>query len=110
MSEYVLLKVDAHLDDDHKEETDHPQHDDAQEDAQLLRGIEPEQDEDDNGIGNTSAHPQPDLRPSHKIIGPRNGQYSVKTTGPTVGLEERVFFLREIFIGDFCAWWRFCYS
>ena len=90
MRKYILFKVDPHLDDDHKEETDHPQHDDAQEDAQLLSGIKPEEDEDDDGIGNTGAHPQADLSTSDQLICSRNGQDSVEPTGPTVCLEKCV--------------------
>ena len=86
----VLLKVDAHLNDDHKEETDHPQHDDAQEDAQPLCGIEPEQGENDHGIGNTGADPEPDLGTADKLICPRNRQDSIETSGPAVCLQESV--------------------
>ena len=88
--EYLLLKVDAHLNDDHKEETDHPQHDDAQEDTQPLCGVEPEKDEDDDSVGNTGADPESDLSTAHELISPGNRQDSVETTGPTVCLEEGV--------------------
>ena len=88
--EHLLLKVDAHLDDHHKEETDHSQHHDAQEDTQPLCGVKPEEGEDDHSIGNTGANPEPDLSTTHELICPGNRQDSIETTGPTVCLEEGV--------------------
>ena len=90
MKKYVPFEVDAHLNDDNKEEADHAQHDDAQEDAKPLCGIEPEQDKDDHGIGNTGADPEPNLSTANELICPRNSQDSVKTSGPAVCLKEGV--------------------
>ena len=87
---YIPLKVDAHLYDDDKEEADHAQHDDAQEDAQPLSGIKPEEGEDDNSVGNAGADPQPNFGTSDELICPRNSQDSVETSGPAVCLEKGV--------------------
>ena len=88
--EHLLLKVDAHLDDHHKEETDHSQHDDAQEDAELLCGIEPEESEDDDSVGNTGADPQPDLGTTDKLICTGNSQDCIETSCPAVCLKKCV--------------------
>ena len=87
---YIPLEVDAHLNDDDKEEADHAQHDDAQEDAQPLCGIKPEEGQDDDSVGNAGADPKPDFGTPDELVRPGNSQDSVETSGPAVCLEKSV--------------------
>ena len=87
---YVPFEVDAHLDDDDKEEADHAQHDDAQEDAEPLSGIEPEESKHNDGIGDTGADSETNLGTAFKFIGTGDGEDSIETSGPAVRLEEGV--------------------
>ena len=90
MKKYVPFKVDAHLNDDDKEEADHAQHDDAQEDAEPLSGIEPEEGQHNDGIGDAGANSETNLGAAFKLIGTRDGEDSIETSGPAVRLEEGV--------------------
>ena len=90
MKKYVPFEVDAHLNDDNKEEADHAQHDDAQEDAQPLCGIEPEESKHNDGIGDAGADSETNLGAAFKLIGTGDREDSIETSGPAVRLEERV--------------------
>ena len=87
---YSLLYVDSHLDDHNEEECDHSNHDNPEENSQLLCLVKPEESQHHNGIGDTGSNSQSDLTAPLQIISSRKSKDGVEASSPAVGLQKGV--------------------